>query len=196
MSGTYPSTAFTTVGFKINTPTLSTRTNSGKTRRVGQGHSFYSFTIKHPSLTRYEYGPIAGFIAAQYGPLENFQVILPEISFSKVGNQTTTTVTTSAAFLAGVEQVTVTGVATGKNLLRAGDFFKFANHSKVYMCTQTWVTGEPLHFSGSLVADVPSGTALVINNVPFTVIFENEVQEFEVGIGGMAQVTLDLRESW
>lgn len=196
MSGTYPSTAFTTVGFKINTPTLVTRTNSGQSRRVGQGHSFYSFSIKHPSLTRFEYGPIAGFIAAQYGPLESFQIILPEISFTKLANQTSSTVTTSAAFAAGVEQVTVSGVTTGKDLLRAGDFFKFANHSKVYMCTQTWALGEPLHFSGSLVKDVPSGTALVITNVPFTVTFENEVQEFEVGIGGITQVQLDLRETW
>ena len=196
MSGTYPATAFTTVNFKINTPTLVTRTNSGKSRRVGQGHSFYTFTIKHPALTRAEYGPIAGFIAAQYGPLENWQIVLPEISYSKVGNQTSTTVTTSAAFLAGVEQVTVSGVAAGKNLLRAGDFFKFANHSKVYMCTETWTLGNPLHFSGSLVADVPSGTALVINAVPFTVTFENEVQEFEVGVGGITQVQLDVRESW
>lgn len=197
MSGTYPaSPAFNAVNFKINTPTLVTTTTSGKSRRVGMGHSFYTFSVKYNNITRYDYGPVAGFIAQQYGPLESFQIVLPEVSYTKVGDQTTTTVTTSASVLAGVDQVAVTGVATGKNLLRAGDFFKFSNHSKVYICTVTWTTGQPLFFSGSLVKDVPSGTSLVINAVPFTVILDNAVQEFGVGIGGITQLQLDMKETW
>lgn len=197
MSGTYPaSPSFNAINFKINTPTLVTQTNSGKSRRVGMGHSYYSFTVKYNNITRYDYGPIAGFIAEQYGPLESFQIVLPELSYSKVGNQTSTTVTTSAAFAAGVDNVTVTGVASGKNLLRAGDFFKFSNHSKVYMCTTTWTSGNPLYFSGSLVKDVPSGTSLVINAVPFTVLLENNVQQFDTGVGGITQLQLDMRETW
>lgn len=197
MSGTFPtSPAFNAVNFKINTPTLVTQTNSGKSRRVGMGHSYYSFSVKYNNLTRSDQGPIVGFISQQYGPLESFQVVLPELSYSKVANQTTTVVTTSASVLAGVDQVTVTGVGSGKNLLRAGDFFKFANHSKVYMCAVTWTTGQPLYFSGSLVADVPSGTQIIYTAVPFTVILENEVQQYDVGIGGMTNMSLDMRETW
>jgi hypothetical protein len=197
MSGTYPaSPAFNTVDFKINTPTLVTQTNSGKSRRVGMGHSFYTFTVKHTNLTRNDTGPIIGFVAQQYGPLESFQVVLPEISYSKVADQTTTTVTTSANVFAGVDQVAVTGVATGKNLLRAGDYFKFANHSKVYMCAVTWTSGNPLYFSGSLVSNVPSGTQIVYNAVPFTVILENGVQEYTTGMGGITSLSLDMRETW
>lgn len=197
MSGTYPSTAFTAVNFKINTPTLQTQTNSGMTRRVGMGHSYYSFTISHAQLTPYEYGPIAGFISQQYGPLESFQIVLPEISYSKATNQVTTTVSTSAAASAGVDSVTIPAVTAGKNLLRAGDFFKFANHSKVYMCAVSCVAGDTtLYFSGSLVKDVPSGTQIVYDAVPFTVIFTNEVQQFEVGFGGMTKLELDVREVW
>lgn len=197
MSGTWPTNAnFNAVNFKINTPTLVTQTNSGKSRRVGMGHSYYSFTAKYNNLSRYDYGPIAGFIAEQYGPLESFQIVLPEISYSKVGNQTTNTVTTSSAYSAGVDNVNVTGVGSGKNLLRAGDFFKFANHSKVYMCTTTWTSGNPLYFSGSLVKDVPSGTAIVYNAVPFTVILDNNVQQFDVGIGGITQLQIDMKETW
>lgn len=197
MSGTYPaSPSFNAINFKINTPTLVTQTTSGKSRRVGMGHSFYSFTVKYNNITRYDYGPIAGFIAEQYGPLESFQIVLPELSYSKVGNQTTSTVTTSASVLAGVDNVAVTGVTSGKNLLRAGDFFKFSNHSKVYMCTTTWTSGNPLYFSGSLVKDVPSGTSIVYNAVPFTVLLENNVQQFDTGIGGITQIQLDMRETW
>lgn len=197
MSGTFPSSVgFQTVNFRINTPTLKTETTSGKTRRVGMGHSFYTFGIKMPNMTRYDAGPIIGFVAEQYGALESFQVVLPEISYSKVGDQTGTTVTTSASVLAGVDQVAVTGVATGKNLLRAGDYFKFANHSKVYMCTVTWTSGNPLYFSGSLVADVPSGTQITYNAVPFTVILDGDIQQYETGIGGITAMSLDMRETW
>jgi len=193
----YPlSPTFNAVNFKINTPTMVTNTISGKSRRVGMGHSYYTFTVSYSSLTRYDYGPIAGYISQLYGPMETFEIILPELSYSKVGNQTTAAVTTSAAVLAGVDDVAITGVPTGQNLLRAGDFFKFSNHSKVYMCAVTWTAGNPLYFSGSLVKDVPSGTSIVYNAVPFTCILDNNVQEFNVGVGGITQLQLDLKETW
>jgi len=197
MSGTYPSSpAFNTVSFKINTPVIKTVTNSGLTRRTAQGHSFYTWTAKYNNVPKYEMGPVIGFIGQQYGSLETFQIVLPEISYSKVPNQTTTTVTTSTTATAGTDSVSVAGVATGTNLLRAGDYFKFANHSKVYMCSVTWTTGQPLYFSGSLVTDVPSGTAITYNAVPFTVILDGEVQTYDTGIGGIVQMSIDMREAW
>jgi hypothetical protein len=199
MSGTYPSDPkFNAINFKINTPVIKTTTNSGLTRRVAQGHSFYTFTVKYNNLTKYEAGPIIGFLAQQYGSLEKFQIVLPEISYSKLGqgSQTTSTVTTSAAATAGTDYVAVTGVTSGKYLLRAGDFFKFANHDKVYMCTVSWTTGQPLYFSGSLVKDVPSGTQITYTAVPFTVILDGDAQQYDVGIGGIVNLSLDMREAW
>jgi len=197
MSGTYPaSPAFNTVNFKINTPVIKTTTLSGKSRRVAQGHSFYSFEAKYNNLSPFDAGPIIGFISQQYGPLETFQIVLPKISYTKVTNQTSATVTVSATVAAGVSQVSVSGVTGGTNLLRAGDFFKFSNHTKVYMCAVTWTTGQPLYFSGSLVTAVPSGTQLVINAVPFTVILDNEPQQVDVGTGGITQLSLSMRETW
>ena len=198
MSGTYPeSPTFQAVNFKINTPTLSAETLSGKTQRVGMGHSFYTFSAQYNNMTDYDMGPIIGFLAAQYGPLEDFQIVLPRLSFSKAGNQTTNTITTTASATSGNNSVTITGVGAGETVLLAGDFFKFANHSKVYMCTSDFTSGDTtLYFSGSLVSDVPSGTALTISDVPFTVILDNEVQEFSVGLGGISTLQLDFREVW
>jgi hypothetical protein len=197
MSGTYPmDSKFNAVNFKINTPVIKTQTNSGLSRRTAQGHSFYTWTAKYNNVSKLDAGPIIAFVGQQYGSLEKFQIVLPEISYSKQANQTTTTVTTTAPLAAGGDHVGVTGVATGKNLLRAGDYFKFSNHSKVYMCSVTWTTGQPLYFSGSLVADVPSGTSLIITAVPFTVILDSEIQQYDVGIGGIMQMSLDMRESW
>jgi hypothetical protein len=199
MSGTYPSSpSFNTVTFKVNTPVLKTQTISGKTRRAAMGHSFYTFSAKYTNISKFDAGPILGFVAQQYGSLETFQIVLPEISYTKLaaGTQTTSSVTTSATVAAGVDSVAITGVTSGKSLLRAGDFFKFDNHSKVYMCTVTWTTGQPLYFSGSLVSAVPSGTALTITAVPFTVILDNEVQQYDTGVGGIIQLSLDMREAW
>ena len=203
---TYPvspvAPSFTAVNFKVNTPTLITRTTSGMTRRIGQGHSYYSFTVQHKNLTRFEAGPVLGFVAQQFGPMDPFNIILPELSYSKTTNQTRTTVTTSAAAAVGATSVAITGVAIGKELLRAGDFFQFANHTKVYMCTSTWdglSPGNPLEFSGGLVQAVPSGTAINYGGtepIRFRVILENEVQQWDTGVGGIVNISLDMREVW
>ena len=197
MSGTFPANpSFQSVNFKINTPTLTSETFSGKRRRVGMGHSYYSFGVKYPNVSAYDFGPVLGFIAAQYGSLDSFQIVLPRLSYTKSTNQTTTSVTTSASVASGVNSVGVTGVATGKQLLLAGDYFKFANHSKVYMCTVDWVSGQPLLFSGSLVTAVPSGTVITYTAVPFTVILDGDVQEYAVGNGGVSTMSLEMREVW
>ena len=196
VSPTVPS--FSAVNFKINTPSLSTRTNSGMTRRIGMGHSYYSFTVQHKNLTRFEAGPVLGFIAQQFGSMDPFNIILPELSYSKTTNQTRTIVTTTAAAAVGATSVAITGVAVGKEFLRAGDFFQFPNHTKVYMCTSTWTSG-PLEFSGGLVQAVPSGTAITYGGtepIRFRVIFESDVQQWETGIGGLVNISLDMREVW
>lgn len=211
MSGTYPidQASFTAINFKINTPTLMTNTMSGKVRRVGMGHSYYSFTVKHDNLTPAQYGKVVGFISQQYGPLEDFQIVLPELSYTKSTNQTATTVTvtggtdtwtvgltTYTGYKKGKDNVGVTGVGSGKELLLAGDFFKFANHTKVYMCSVSWTLGSHLYFSGPLTENVPNGTELTLTAIPFTVILESPMQEFDVGMGGMTQLQLDMREDW
>lgn len=218
MSGTFPvggsNPSFNAVNFKINTPTLTSKTLSGKTRRVGMGHSYYSFSVKYPSLTRYEMGPIVGFLSQQFGQLESFQITLPEISYSKIGTQVPTVTVSGGTddlgsgihgYAAGKTQIGVTSLSG--NILRAGDVFKF-NHAtdstqftKVYMCavsciTPSGSTTNTLYFSGGLVDPIPNGTTLTINAVPFTVILENNLQQFDTGIGGITSLSLDMIEVW
>lgn len=197
MAGLYPSNpGFQSVNFRINTPTLRTETISGKSRRVGMGHSFYTFSAQYSNMRRQDFAPVIAFIAKQYGPLDDFQIILPEISFTKAPDQTNTTVTTSANAAIGDNTVAITNVSAGKDVLYAGDYFKFDNHSKVYMCVENWSTGQDLYFSGSLVEAVPSGTSLTIDSVPFTVILDNDIQEYQTGIGGISTMQVDFRETW
>jgi hypothetical protein len=201
MSGTYPSSpAFETVNFKINTPTLTTETLSGKRRRVGMGHSFYTFSAKYSNIKAYDFGPIIAFQASQYGPLESFQIVLPQISYSKSPTPPSTTPQTSATVAAGVNSVALSNCGNTKTVLAAGDYFKFNNHTKVYMCVTDCISNSggaaTLFFSGSLVSAVPSGTQLTITAVPFTVILDNDVQEYSTGTGGISTMSVDLREVW
>jgi hypothetical protein len=215
MSGTFPSTPkFESVNFKINTPGLVTKTMSGKTRRINQGHSFYSFTAKYPSITRADLGTITGFISQQLGSQYSFQIVLPEISYTKLATQVASATVSGGTdalgggvygYSAGKTQMTITASGTG-NVLKAGDFFKFnhattptTTYTKVYMCATSLVistgTTGTLAFSGGLVDSIPNGTAIQLTAVPFTVILEN-TNQFEVGLGGISSLGLEMTEVW
>ena len=216
MAGTFPSSpGFEAVNFKINTPGLATKTLSGKTRRVSMGHSFYSFTVNYPTLTRDAIGTVTAFVSQQLGSQYSFQIVLPQISSTKLATQVGSATVSGGTddlgsgvtgYKAGKFQIQVTANAAG-NVLRAGDFFKF-NHpstptetwTKAYMCSTSLVissgtTGQ-LFFSGGLVDNIPNGTAIQLTNVPFTVILDGNVQQFEVGVGGTSSLSLDMTEVW
>lgn len=205
----YPTTTnFEATNFKINTPSIISETFGGKIRRVGAGVSYYTFTVKHPPMTSFEAGPYQGFVSQCFGPQLSFTIILPRISYTKIADTQASTAATSATVAAGVKQVTLACGAGNANrkILRVGDFFKFNNHDKVYQCAapNNDATNQhciangsgnaTLFFSGSLVTSVPSGTALTITAVPFTVILSEDVQQFDVGLGGMTSMSLDMRE--
>ena len=208
----YPtSSEFEAVNFKINTPTILSETFGGKIRRVGAGVSYYTFTVRHPVMTPFDAGPYQGFVSQTFGPQLSFTITLPKISYTKIVGTQATTASTSASYAAGVKQVNIACGAgnAGRKILRVGDFFKFNNHDKVYQCAaphndagvnQHCVADGSgnaiLYFSGSLVTAVPSSTALTLTAVPFTVILSEDVQEFDVGLGGITSMSLDMREVW
>lgn len=203
MSGTYPySPEFASVDFKINTPTQTTETVNGRKLRAGFGTSFYTFVGKYSMLTPTQVAPITAFIAQQYGMSESFQIVLPKISYNKaadyaqaVGNAKVKTAASKGAY-----NVALKGLGANKEVIKAGDFFKFANHSKVYMCTDTVTSnssGEAtIYFSGKLTANVVVDEVLTINAVPFTVILDQDVDEWTVGTGGMTNIEVSFREVW
>lgn len=203
MSGTYPSTPeFSSVDFKINTPVQTTETVNGRKRRAGFGVSFYTFTGKYATLPGSTLRPVAAFIAQQYGQVESFQIVLPGLSYSKgtdnaqaVGNAKVKTAASKGAF-----SVALKGLGANKQVFKAGDFFKFNGHSKVYLCTNDLTSngsGEAtIFFSGKLVQNVVVDEVLTITAVPFTVILDQDVDEFSVGLGGLTNLEVSFREVW
>jgi len=194
------SMGFEAVNFQINTPSQSTETMSGKMRRINMGVSYYTWEVKFPNLLPLDAGTVNGFVAQAFGPQFSFEIILPELSFTKAPEQTTTVPRSSASRAIGATSVPLTNCGATKNVLAAGDFVKFANHSKVYMVTAPCVSDSSgnatLFFSCPLVQAIPLSTDLTITSVPFTAILTEDAQKFDVGYGGITQMSLSMREVW
>lgn len=209
LSTQYPTTPeFQAVNFKLITPSQITETNSGKVRRTGYGVSYYSWEAQYATLKPLDAGTVIGYLAQTYGPQFSFEIVLPEISYSKLTNQTTNTCTVGsvntgigATNTVGAKVVQLTGCGTSKTVLAAGDVFKFSSHSKVYICvapcTSDNAGNATLYFSGSLTNTITTGTTtLTITAVPFTAILSEDVQEWSVGFGGLTTLKVGMRENW
>ena len=195
------SPSFAAVNFKVTTPSQTSETVSGKIRRVGFGISYYSWEVQYPQLLPIDAGTVQGFVAQAFGPQLSFNIVLPKVSYSKLGSlQTGSSVYTTGSVASGAKSVNITNAGANAYVLAAGDFFKFANHSKVYMCVspcQANSSGNAtLYFSGGSVAALPSGLGLTITAVPFTAILADDLQEWSVGSGGMTSMSLSMREIW
>ena len=200
--------SFSAVNFKINTPTQVSETFVGKSRRVGLGVSYYSWEARYTNITGLELGSVTGYLSQALGPQFSFEIILPVISYTKLTNQTANTPTVSGNVATGATSCTLTNCGANKNVLAAGDLFKFNNagHTKVYMCVSPCVSNgsgvATLYFSCPVVYNnganigVPNGTSVKITAVPITAILDEEAQEFEVGIGGITNLSVSMRETW
>lgn len=196
----YPSTpVFSAVDFKTTTPTITSVTNSGKMRRVGMGTSYYSWTAKYNSLAPRDVGPVLGFIRYAEGSLYSFEIILPEISYTKTINQVSAAIT-QVAIPIGAVNVRISTTNTNSEVLRAGDYFKFNNHSKVYQavinCNSDSGGNATLYFASPTVSNVASGTSLTLTAVPFTAVFDGTEQDHSVSYGGITTLEVKMREVW
>ena len=221
LTNAFPDSGFQAVDFKINSPTQITESISGKMRRIGMGISYYTFTVKYPNISRQKMATLMGYLSQTQGPLYAFDILLPSISYTKLTNQITGSVTVTGGTDTWTENGTSkTGYKTGRGtitvsgsngaLFSGGDVFKFndlnypgddaANvHRKVYMSTnEVNISGGTgtVYFTGGLVDNVPNGTTITYNTVPFQVTMTNEVQTFSVGQQGIGGLEFDCREVW
>jgi hypothetical protein len=191
---------FLSINFTTVTPAQVTETFTGKTRRVGLGVTYYTWELQYPRLLPLEAGQIKGYLAQTFGQQYSFEIVLPKISYSALVDQTTTTPVTAAAVSAGAISATLSNCGANKNVLAAGDFFRFNNHTKVYMSTTACVSngaGEAtVFFSSACQTSVPISTSLSITAVPFTAIVDEPEQEFNVGVGGLTSMSVKMREDF
>jgi hypothetical protein len=85
----------------------------------------------------------------------------------------------------------------GAGRFKAGDYIKFANHSKVYMVVSDVTSSSN---AATVTIEPPLTTALADNeavtydSVPFTVALKNDVQEFQIGQDAFFRYELDFIE--
>lgn len=173
MSGTYPtSPEFASLNITSRHNNVKTETRSGRVQVRSIGAQRWELTAQYRVMTRAQMQPIIAFIMAQQGSLETFQIQLP-LHDDALGN-VSGTVAANGAHDIGDSTITIDGI-TGT--LKAGDFIKFANHTKVYMVTADRSGAGTLSIQPGLLEAVPDNTVVTYDDVQFTVRLANDVQE-------------------
>lgn len=176
MSGTYPtSPEFASLNVTSRHNNVKTETRSGRVQVRSIGAQRWELTAQYRLMTREQMQPIIAFIMAQQGSLETFQIQLP-VHDDALGN-VSGTVRANGLHAIGDSTIAIDGI-TGT--LKAGDFIKFANHTKVYMVTADQSGAGTLSIQPGLLSAVPDNTVITYDNVQFTVRLANDVQEMRV----------------
>ena len=185
MSGAFPiaSSKFETMGIKSIQSTIISKSISGKKLSRTIDSQRWAFTVSIITGNRSDvYGELMAFIVKQRSGKENFTIVPPEIEDAR-GNETGS-VLVNGDQSAGDNTIAMDGFAgDGAGRLKAGDFIKFASHTKIYMVVAdvtsssnaATVTIEP-----PLIADITNNSAVTYDDVAFTVHLTNDVQEFGI----------------
>jgi len=181
MSGALPNTSdFTAINIKSNQQTQISVSDSGKTFKRQIAGQYWSFSLSFPQMTRANFAPLQAFMIKQRGAKESFTVTFPTYMNAQ-GNETNA-IAVNGAHTAGDTTIALDGFAgDGAGRFKAGDFIKFANHSKVYMIVAdvtsssnaATVTIEP-----PITTALANDEAVTYDSVPFTVYSPNNVQQF------------------
>lgn len=187
MSGTYPSTP-SPASIKIASvqPTLASVTHSLKRQARSRGGQRWAIELDYAPLNRAEFAPLFAFALAQKGQYGTFTFVPPVY-----GNaQGDVSACASAVEVAGSESVTVTMTGT----LKAGDYVKFASHDKVYIVTSDLTGNGELAIQPPLL-EATTAAAVTFDDVPFTVAFGSDVQEFSRGAPDLHNFSVSLVEA-
>lgn len=181
---TFPSIPFTAINFSSVNPTRVTRSINGREQRLAVGSQRYEMVSNFSRLTQTQQRQLSAFIEEMRGSLTAFDLQLPDYLADSTGNFTGT-ITVAANASAGATSVTITSAAAGGVVvLRAGDYIRFSNHTKLYQ-VKTTVTAaigdETLALTQPLrSAVVGSTTTITHRDVKMSARFESNNQEFRV----------------
>ena len=194
MSGQYPETPiFEAINFTTKNFTLVSTSLSGRTQSRSIGGQRWEFSASYSRITREEFAPVMAFLMKQRGRKETFTIKLPQIGQKSGAVEGTVRSNLTTTLLAGSTTCAVDGITSGT--LKAGDLFKFANHTKVYMITADLSSDGNLEFEPPSVSAVPNNTAITKNNVPISVKLANDVQSYKLGSSSLLDFEIDFIEA-
>ena len=184
MSGALPtSPEFNALSFQEEVNTLVSVSDSGRRFARQIDNQRWKFTCRYTNLTRAEFAPIFAFITKQRGSKETFTITPPNLK-NALGSETTT-ISVNGSHTAGDTTIAIDGFnADSAGSLKAGDFLKFASHTKVYMVVSdvtpssnaATVTIEP-----PLIEALTNDSTVTYDDVPFTVYLDSRIQQYQLG---------------
>jgi len=199
MSGALPTTpVFNAMNFKDESNTLVSISDSGRRFSRKIDNQRWKFTCKYVNLSRAEFAPILAFITKQRGQKETFTISPPKIK-DALGVETTT-ISVNGVHAVGDNTIAIDGFnADTAGSLKAGDFLKFASHTKVYMVVAdvtpssnaATVTIEP-----PLIEALANDSTVTYDDVTFTVYLEGTVQTYDLGFNDLYNYEFDVCEAF
>ncbi len=198
MSGTFPtSPAANSVTIKSIEPTLVSITQNLKRQVRRRGGQRWQLDIEFPPMTRAEFAPIYAFAMKQQGQFETFIYIPPVISVTQ--GDTSESPVVDGAVSVGANSATIDGLtASQTGIIKAGDFFKFSGHSKVYMATSDMDSDSGSHgtlnFAPNLLSSVADNESIFFASVPFNVAFTQDITQFNTDTTALFGFSMSLIE--
>ena len=199
MSGALPtSPEFNALSFKDEVNTLVSISDSGRRFARQIDNQRWKFTCRYVNLSRVEFAPIFAFITKQRGSKETFTITPPNLK-NALGSETTT-ISVNGSHTAGDTTIAIDGFnADSAGSLKAGDFLKFASHTKVYQVVSdvtpssnaATVTIEP-----PLIEALANDSTVTYDAVPFTVYLTSSVQSYSMGINNLYNYEFDVCEAF
>jgi hypothetical protein len=198
MSGSFPTSPKpNSVQVRSFEPTLISITNSLKRQARSRGSQRWLLTVNYSPMTRANFAPLYAFSMKQKGQFDTFTFTPPVISTTQ--GQSSESPVVNGALAVGVTSASIDGLtASQTDILKAGDFFKFSGHSKVYMATDDMDSDGSgdgtLNFAPALVNAVADDETLTISAVPFTVAFTNDLTTFNTDASSLYGFSFELAE--
>jgi len=190
MAGTYPTTPeFQAINLESRHNNVMSETVSGRMQVRTLGGQRWSFTAKYNPMTREEFQPVFAFVMGQQGRFGTFTIVPPVIG--DASGDVSGTALVNATTAAGATSVAMDGI-TGT--IKAGDFIKFASHSKVYMVTADRAGAGSVSIEPPLVSGVTDNEAITYDSVPFLMRLANDVQSYNLASNEYYEYELDMIE--
>ena len=197
MSGAFPTSPEpNSIDISSTQTTFVSDTMNGR-RQVRQiQDQRWQITASFPPMLRAKFNEVFAFVVSQRGVKGTF-TFTPPIIDDALGTET------GSVLVNGVHAVGDTTIAMdafgadGAGRFKAGDFIKFAGHTKVYMVVAdvtsssnaATVTIEP-----PLTTALANNEAVTYDNVAFTVALVNDIQTIALGGDGFYRFEVDMIE--
>lgn len=165
-------------------PDITTFSQSGKRQtRISAGH-LWRAKVDYPVMLEAAFRGVYAFFSGQRGAAFDIEIAPYNNAVGTVSGTPTGTGTKG--------NLTVT--ASGSGTVKAGDCFKFASHTKVYMNKTDKTLPATLTLTSPLIESV-SGSGMTFNGLKFRMAIDGEINKLKVTRPNRAAYSVDLVES-